>query len=279
MDSTIQTIAFLIIMLALVTVALASAIIIRRRAIAKRRGIAEVNIFPPREIGAYNALPQMVGLSIEAGRPLLVSTGASTIGDERTILALAALNLTYYTTKEIAISDQPPIVVTNQALIVPLASDMLKRAYLASGRQPRPRPANVRWYGTLQKQSLVFAAMLAVTMESEHVTGSVLLGNFGAEVGLVLGAAQRKSVMTIAGSDDIVGQAVAFAMADNPLIGEDIFTPASYLGGGSSERGSLIAQDFLRGVLIAGILVIALVEVAGEQVAGALAPLLSVFGG
>ena len=279
MDSTIQTIAFLIILLAFVTVVLASAVVRRNRAGARRRGIAEANVFPLREISAYDALPQMVGLSIEADRPIVVSTGASSIGDERTVLTLAALNLAYYTTKEVAIGNQPPVIVTNQALVIPLAANMLRRAYLSSNRPPQAYPTSVRWYGTLQQQSLVFAAMLAVTMESEHATGSVLLGNFGAEIGLALGAAQRKGIATIAGSDDIVGQAVAYAMADNPLIGEDIFTPAGYLGDKSSERGSLVAQDMLRGLLITSILVIAVMEVAGDQVRAALAPLFNVLGG
>lgn len=279
MDSTIQTIAFLIITLALVTIALASAVVIRRRASARRRGMPEAGVFPLRDISAYSALPKMVGLSIEADRPLLISTGAANIGDERTLVTLAALNLAYYTTREVAIGNQPPIILTNQALVVPLAADVLRRAYLASNRPVRASATSVRWYGTLQRQSLVFAAMLAVTMEAERATGTVLLGNFGPEIGLVLGAAQRKRVATITGSDDIVGQAVAFGMADHPLIGEDIFTPAGYLGGGVSERGSLVAQDFLRGALIVAILVIALVEVAGEQVGSALAPLFSAFGG
>jgi hypothetical protein len=279
MDATTQTIAFLIIILAFVSVALGAAVVINARRRARLAGIAEQNIMPLRPIDAYDALPGMIGLAVEADRPLLISTGSSNIGDEQTLFALAALTLAYYTTNEMAIGNTSPVLVTNQSLMIPLASDMLKRAYLTAGQTPRTTLASVRWYGTLQDRSLVFTAMLTATMQADQVTGSVLLGNFGAELGLALGAAQRRNIGTISGSDNIIGQAVAYGMSDHALFGEDIFTPAGYLGNSVSERGGLLAQDFLRGVLIVGILLIALTEVAGEQVGQALAPLFGLFGG
>jgi hypothetical protein len=274
-DPTLQTIAFLLIMLVLVSIVLASAVVRRQRGVARKQGIAPENVFPLRNISAYDVLPEMVGQAVEADRPILISTGGSQIGAEGTVMTLAALSLAYYTTQEMAIGQTSPILMTNQSLLVPLGFDMMQRAYSARGFTPRTDIASVRWYGTLQQRSLVFAAMLTVTMQSEDVTGSVLLGNFGAEIGLALGAAQRKQVQTIAGSDNIIGQAVAYGMGDNAMVGEDIFSPAGYLGGNASERGSLIAQDFLRGVVITAIVVVALAEVAGDQIGA----FLSGFGG
>ena len=279
MDTTLQTIAFLFIVLAFVSIALASAVAINQRRIARQRGISEENVLPLRDIEAYRALKDVVGLAVEADRPVLISTGASSIGDAQTVVTLAALSLAYYTTRDMAIGRTSPILMTNQALLVPLGYDMLARAYLSQGQPNRVQPTSVRWYGTLQERSLVFAAMLTATMQSDQVTGTVLLGNFGAEIGLPLAASQRKSMLTIAGSDNIIGQAVAYGMTESALYGEDIFTPAGYLGDGVSERGSLLAQDFLRGVVIAGILVIAAYEVAGEQVNNLLAPLFNLLGG
>ncbi|MEO0565274.1 MAG: DUF6754 domain-containing protein [Chloroflexota bacterium] len=279
MDPTTQTIAFLIIMLAVVAVMIGAAVVIRQRSRARQLGIDERNVMPLRDIDAYEVIPRMVGLAVEADRPVLISTGASTIGDDRTVVALASLALAYYTTQEMAVGNTAPVLVTNQTLMVPLASDMLKRAYLSMNQPVRTNLASVRWYGTLQEQSLVYAAMLTATMAAEEVTGNLLLGNYGYEIGLVLGAAQRKGITSVAGSDDPVGQAVAYGMADSALIGEDIFSPVGYLGTGAGERGSLLAQDFLRGAIIVGILVVAAVEVAGEQVVGVLQPLLGFFGG
>jgi len=279
LDTTLQTISFLVIVLALVSVALASAVVINQRRRARRQGIAEANVLPLRAIGAYEDMPRLVGQAVEADRPILISTGASSIGDESTVVTLAALSLAYYTTRQASVGQTSPILLTNQALLVPLGADMLRRAYVASGQPVRTDMTSVRWYGTLQEQSLVFAAMLAVTMRADDTAGAVLLGDFGSEIGLALGAAQRQSAITIAGSSDVIGQAVAYGMAENSLFGEDIFSPAGYLGGSVGERGSLLAQDFLRGVLITGIIVVAVVEVAGEQVAGLLAPLFGLFGG
>lgn len=263
-------------MFALVTVSLASAIVIRRRAAARRKGVVDANIFPFRRLKAFDVLPRIVGRAIESDHPVLLSTGASAIGNEGTLVTLAALSLAYYTTQEMSIGQTPPVLLTSRSEVVPLAYDMMERAYIARDMPARTGFTSVRWYGTVEEKSLVFAAMLAVTMQSENASGAVLVGRFGREIGLALNAAQRRNIETIAGSDDIVGQAVAYVMSDAPLIGEEIYAPVGYLGSKASERGSIIAQDLLRGILIAVILIIAVIEVTGG---GFLVPVFSVLGG
>lgn len=276
MDSLTQTLTFLIIMFGLVTVSLASAIVIRRRSAARREGIVAANIFPFRRIAAFEVLQRVVGRAIEADRPVLISTGASSLGDEGTLVTLAALSLAYYTTEQMNIGQTAPILLTSRSEVVPLAYDMLERAYTANGVAARTRFTSVRWYGTVEEKSLVFAAMMTVTMQSEKTAGAVMVGRFGRELGLALGAAQRRGLETVAGSDDIVGQAVAYVMSDAPLIGEEVFAPVGYLGAKASERGSIIAQDLLRGFLIVMILVVAVIETTGG---GFLAPLFNILGG
>jgi hypothetical protein len=278
LDTTLQTIGFLIIVISLVIVIMSSATVIRVRRNARRHGIPADNVLPKRPITAYDELPKIVGLSIEADRPILLSTGAARIGNEATIVALAGLELMYYATERVAIGETAPVYLTSDTSVIPLAYDTLARAYHDNHLPVRSGLTNVRWYPAAER-SLVFAAMLTVTMHSDQVTGNVLLGRFGSELGLVLGAGQRKGLHSIAGSDDIVGQAVAYVMADGPLIGEDIFSAGGYLGDRASERGGLVAQDALRVLIILGIIGVAIVEIAGDQLAVILAPLLKAFGG
>jgi hypothetical protein len=107
----------------------------------------------------------------------------------------------------------------------------------------------------------------------ERVSGSVLVGSFGAELALMLEAAARRRQSSIAGSVDLDGQAVAFAMADQALIGEELFVAGAYLGGSATQRGSIVTLDVLRWLLILGIL-IATVNSIREPVSEALARLL-----
>lgn len=270
MDTAIQTLTFLIIVLALVTVSIASAIVLRRRGAARRREVADV--LPARMVPAYEALPGLVGQSIEADRPILFSTGSASLGDNSTLITLAGTAALYYITKQVSVGERSPRFLTSETSVVPLGYDILRRAYLASNEPPRSGISSVRWFpaGPTGEQSLVFAAMLAATMHSDNVSGNVFVGRFGAEIALPLFSAQRREIPSIVGSDDIIGQAVSYALADGALIGEDVFSTAGYLGEKSSERGTLLAQDALRAVLVLTLILLAANELSDGAVANLL---------
>ena len=98
---------------------------------------------PLRPISAFDTLPKMTGESIEASRPLHVSLGAATIGDESTILAMVGKEFIYYLTREVAIGDAPPIFTVASPAAVPLALSTLRRAYAQEGHtQTRPPQIN-----------------------------------------------------------------------------------------------------------------------------------------
>jgi hypothetical protein len=79
---------------------------------------------------------------------------------------------------------------------------------------------------------------------------------------LIAAAAYRRDQPIIAASDQLEGQAVAFAVSDRPLIGEEIFAAGAYLGGESSQVGSIVTQDVLRWLLIAAIVITAALSFA-----------------
>ena len=60
--------------------------------------------------------------------------------------------------------------------------------------------------------------------------------------------------MTLAGSDDLPAQAVLYAAAQEPLIGEELYAAGAYLKTGPVHTASLRAQDLLRWVIILAIL-------------------------
>ena len=66
---------------------------------------------------------------------------------------------------------------------------------------------------------------------------------------------QVSIVLTLGGTDNLTGQAVLFAAAQEPLIGEETYAGGAYLGAGPMHIASLYAQDILRWVLI-GLIVI-----------------------
>jgi hypothetical protein len=69
--------------------------------------------------------------------------------------------------------------------------------------------------------------------------------------------------MTLGGTDNLSGQAVLFASAHEPLIGEETYAGGAYLGAGPMHTASLYAQDILRWVIIGLIVVGVILKLIG----------------
>jgi hypothetical protein len=245
-DSTYQGLGILVILLTLVTIVIVTQFIRRRR-----------DLVALRRIPAYERLPVMAGQSIEAGRPLHISLGSAGIGGESTVLTITSAELAYQLARRTATGDAPPILTLSAASALPLGQDTLRRAYQSRGLPERYKARNVRWYPS-GAGGLAFAGGVAVMMHEDRIVGNVMAGSYGPELALILDTSARHGLPSIAVSDQLEGQAVAYAMADDALIGEEIFAAGSYLGGGASQIGESVAIDLLRWLLIA-VLVIAFV--------------------
>lgn len=244
-----ELIAFLIILLTL----LVNAIIwVRRRA-------------PMRQIEALDVLPQMIAESIEASHPLHISLGSATVGDETTMLALVGSEFAYYLAREVAVGDATPLFTVSQGVTVPLASDTMRRAYRDEGRLPKLSQAGVRWYPE-GRRSLAFAAALMTMQPDDQVSGNVIIGHHGVELALILDAAYRHRRKTLAMSDQLDGQAIAYGIADEALIGEELFAVAAYAeaedeGIKLNKRNLII--DAMRFLLVAGMIGLMIYNVIG----------------
>ncbi len=242
MDTTVSSLSIIVIVLTLAVIAVISPIIRKRR-----------NLITLRPIAAYEALPSFVGRSIESSRPLHISLGSAGIGGESTLLAIASAELAYQVVQQAAIGDAPPILTLTSASAFPLGQDTLRRAYQSRGLVERYSASEVRWYpaGT---RSLAFAAAITALQGDDEISANIFAGSYGAELALMLDSAARRKQPTIAVSDQLEGQAVAFALADEPLIGEEIFAAGSYLERGAVQLAEAITMDLLRWLLILAML-------------------------
>jgi hypothetical protein len=244
-----RLLTILILVLAFAAIAIGTQVIRRRR-----------NAFPVRAIRAYESLTPMVGAAIEANRPVHMSAGSAGLGGENTVLALANAELFYRVAQQAAIGATSPYITTSDTTALPLAYDTLRRAYQSRGRLQNDRSSSVRWYPA-GPRSLAFAAMLTTSLGVNNVYGNVLVGSFGPELALIAEAAARRDQTLIAASNQLEGQAVAYAMSDQPLIGEEMFAAGAYLGDEASFRAALVAQDTLRWLLIVSLIILAVASV------------------
>jgi hypothetical protein len=211
--------------------------------LAARKGAAPA-IF--RNIEAFQSLPDTVGHAVETGRRLHISLGSGSIGGQDTAAALAGLTVLDQISAVAVVSDKPPVVTTADGTAALLAQDVLRQVYARQNALPRYDPTSARVAG-LSADS--FGAALTSLVKDESVGGTILIGSVGPEAVLFAEAGQRANITTLAGSDDPATQALLFASADYPLIGEDLFAGGAYIGRHPAHVASLRAQDVLRIVI------------------------------
>jgi hypothetical protein len=200
-----------------------------------------------REIPALTRFYRVIGLSVEDGTRLHVSLGRGGLLSGRGGASLAGLSMLRYLTERTSVSDKPPIATAGDPALAILTQDTLKAGYQAANAEYLYLPSTGRLSGSTP---FSFAVGAMPVVRDENVSANVLMGDFGPEAALLVDAAEREGVPTLGGTDDLSAQAVLYAAAQEPLIGEELFSVGAYLGAGSSHAASLTVQDILRWLLI-----------------------------
>jgi hypothetical protein len=212
---------------------------------------------PPvlRRIEAFHTLPQTVGQAVETGRRLHLSLGRGDLGQASTAATLAGVVLLDQISAAAAVSDKPPIVTTADGATMLLAQDTLRNVYTRQNALGRYDHYSSQTAGLTP---ISFGAAQTTLQKDEAVAGTILIGSVGAEAVLLAEAGQRQGVTTMAGSDNPAAQAMLFATADHPIIGEDLFAGGAYIGRAPAHIGSLQAQDVMR-LIIGGVIVLGVI--------------------
>ncbi len=213
-----------------------------------------------RPLSAVAQLKSFVGESIEASRPLHLSLGNTTIGGGDTLLTLVGADFLYSSARQLAIGDTPPIVTTSETASLSIGRDILRRAYAHTGRIPF-RPLNVRWFPA-GGNGIAFAGAVTALQKDDKLAGNVLVGNYGSELALILWASQRHKRANIAHSARLEGQAVAFAMADSYLLGEELFAVSGYTIQDSGLVNRVVVMDVVRFLMVLVLLIVFVITLA-----------------
>ena len=213
-----------------------------------------------RRISAFTKLRRVLGLAVEAGSRLHISIGrGGAIGTE-SASAFIGLSVLERLAGSASTSDNPPIASAGEGAIGTLAQETLRGTYSRIGLSRKFDPDTGRITGLTP---FSYAAG-ALPLVSDKKTGAnVLLGHFGSEVALITDAGERSGNLTLAGTDDLPAQAVLFATAHEPLVGEELYAGGAYLNIGAMHDASLRTQDIFRWVLIVLIILGILVKFLG----------------
>lgn len=213
-----------------------------------------------REIKPFSRLRHSVGLAVEAGNRLHISLGRADLTTSQGAAGLAGLTVLDRVTRAAALSDRPPVASTGEGTLAALSQESLKTVMRSVSLDRDFDPSASRLTGLTP---FSYAAGALPIIHDEHVSTNILLGHLGSEVALLTEAGDRTGSLIIAGSDDVSAQAVLYAAAEEPLIGEEVFAGGAFLGAGLAHVASLRVQDVFRWALVGIIILGALARLVG----------------
>ena len=211
-----------------------------------------------RRLPGMEELPRSVGRSAETNQPLHVSVGVAGVGGAATAETWAGLALFTELADQAVASDAPLIVTVGDPTVLPIAQDILRRAYARHGHPNGYDPTQVRFIAPVP---LAYAAGVTGLLNREPLRGNVMVGVFGDEYLLMGEAGARQGVPQIIGAADPRALPFVYATADEPLIGEEMFAGSSYAGRKPIQVASLLAEDWARWAVIAGIIGLAILKI------------------
>ncbi|MDD5468939.1 MAG: hypothetical protein PHS96_14165 [Anaerolineales bacterium] len=213
-----------------------------------------------REIRAFQCTGRSIGLAVESGKRLHVSLGRGSVASSTSAPGLVGLSVLERIARATSMSDRPLIATSGDSGLAILSRDALKSAYREVGALDQYLATSGRLSGLTP---FSYAAGALPVMYDEESSLNIFLGNFGAEAALMIDASERGGGITLAGSDSLPTQAVIYAAAHEPLIGEEMFAAGAYVQAGPAHLASLRAQDVLRWALVGGILAGAALKLLG----------------
>jgi hypothetical protein len=205
-----------------------------------------------RPIKGFEALGVAIERAVEAGERVHLSLGTGSVTGAEVAPALAGLAVLSRVAAATTMSDRPAVVTAGDGAMAILAQDTLRSAYERVGAGERYQATSGRMLGPTP---FSYAAGLPTVLATEDVSVHMLMGSFGVEGALAADFGERQGAFVLAGTDDIQTQALLYATAEHPLIGEEVFAGGAYLNVGPLHRASLRTQDVVRMLIIGLILV------------------------
>ena len=221
--------------------------------------------YPPlRPIAAYDALKDLLARAVEAGQPVHISIGTSGAGSSSTLDTTAGLYTLEFLADRAAVSAVPPIVTVTDPTALPLAQDQLRRAYQRQGYPEEYDPRQARWIAPpVNGSAVAYAAGVMDVLAHERVMANVMVGAFGDEFLLMSEPPAQRGVLQAGGASNPLVLPFVFTTITHPLIGEEIYAAGAYLHARPTHLGSLLAQDTVRAVFVALVVLAVLARTLG----------------
>lgn len=198
-----------------------------------------------RPLAGINAVDDAIGRATEMGKPILYILGLGTAGDIATIagftvLARVAKRTAEYQTKVIVPVQDPVVLV--------VAQETVRTAYLEAGRPDQYNPDNIFFVTSMQ---FPYVAAVNGIMLRERPATNFYMGVFFAESLILAETGNVAGAIQIAGTDQPAQLPFFVAACDYTLIGEELYAASAYLSQEPVQLGTLKAQDYTKAIAMA----------------------------
>ena len=191
------------------------------------------------------------------GKPILFILGLGTAGDIATIAGFTILSRVARRTAEYQTKVLVPV---QDPVVLAVAQETVRTAYLEAGRPDQYNPDNVFYVTALQ---FPYVAAVNGIMLRERPATNFYMGKFYAESLILAETGNIAGSIQISGTDEI-GQLPFFVAAtDYTLIGEELYAASAYLSQEPVQLGTLKAQDYTKGVAMIIIIIGTILITAG----------------
>jgi len=244
--------AWAVLSLLLTTVLLVGLTILRRR-----RELAASF----REIPALSELPEELGRAAETGSPIHIALGRGGLGSVDTVTSLAGLQVLEGLVDAAVSYDVAPVITVGDPTLLPLAQDLLRRAYERNEASELYDPGRVRF---IAPAATAYAAGAVPLGAPEDVTANVAAGTFGAEVSFIADISSRHGTAKRGAVDTAQAIGALYPATSRLAAGEELYAAGAEISKREKYVTSLITEDILRCLVVLAILVAAALALIGS---------------
>jgi len=197
-----------------------------------------------RPLAGINAVDEAIGRATEMGKPILYILGLGTAGDIATIAGFTILSRVAKRTAEY---QTKVIVPVQDPVVLAVAQETVRTAYMEAGRPDQYNPDNVFFVTSMQ---FPYVAAVNGIMLREKPATNFYMGVFYAESLILAETGNIAGSIQISGTDQVAQLPFFVAATDYALIGEELYAASAYLSQEPIQLGTLKAQDYTKAVVM-----------------------------
>jgi hypothetical protein len=218
-----------------------------------------------RNFPAIEAIKEGVGRATETNRPVVFNNGwGGIISAEFSIQTLAGIDILSYVASQTAKTNTKLLVPVYQGATYPLVMNTVYQAYLLAGEtEAYKQSVDIRYIS--DEQWPWISAVMGLLRREKPAT-NILMGFFWGEALLQTESGHLSGAIQIGGTAQMDAIPYFAATVDYFLIGEELYAAAAYVSGDPLQMSTIFAEDLVKGIVLALLIIGALLMSVGSNI-------------